>query len=214
MRSPRCDIRSLVYRQSADEVGTDGAEVDRTPAGRRRESAAVHQGLVKGAAESANGDTVGLAPHSVTLDRHARQTLKRCRHVRIGKVADLFGGDHVHHARRIALRIEVALQRSADAGDDDRVVGAFLGGLVAGSRILRERGRRNRDCQSARDANPHGTAEQAFAPRRPTDCVSSHRFYSPIRHPIRRGRDHCFGGEVGFTPSPSIPYPLLRHNGK
>src|SRR3546814_11548359 len=75
--------------------------------------------LVEVAAEAAHGDALRFAPRARALDRHARQALQRRRDVRIGKLADILRRDRVDHAGGIALDVEIALQRAADAGDDE-----------------------------------------------------------------------------------------------
>ena len=64
---------------------------------------------------------VGLAARAGALDRHARDALQRRRDVGVRKFADVLGGDHVDHAGRLALQIEVSLQRSDETRDDDFV---------------------------------------------------------------------------------------------
>jgi hypothetical protein len=68
--------------------------------------------------------------------------LQRGRDVRVRELANVFRGDHVDHAGRLALHVQVALQGTDEAGDDDLLEILGLGG--AGRRGLRRRRQRDR----------------------------------------------------------------------
>ena len=141
------DVRRLQDANAANEVRTDGAEVDLATAGRGRDAATVIQRRVEVAAKAANRDAGRLTACTGPLDRDAGQALERCRDVRIGKFANVFRRDRVDDTGRGALDVEVALQGAAQAGDDDvggrRLAGgrrAVIGFAGCGGLILRGSG--------------------------------------------------------------------------
>ena len=79
----------------------------------------VNQGVVEIAAKAADRHPICVAALAGALDRHAWNSLHRGRDVRIGELADVFGGDRIHYTRSITLGVQIALKRSANAGDDN-----------------------------------------------------------------------------------------------
>ena len=92
--------------------------------------------------EPANADLRTLAVLAVDLD--AGQALERFRHVLVGELADVLGGDRFDDQVRFALGLERVFERGPEAGDDDDVP-ARIGGLLAGvGSVLRLRESRRR----------------------------------------------------------------------
>ena len=160
-------VGRLQHVNFADEIGADRAEVEGAITGARGNLAAVVKGLVEGRAEAADGDFGGVARgrHGAhagqrtdpAADGHARDALDGGGEVGIGKLADVFGGDRVDHAHRIALDVEAALQRSADAGDHDC--------FHVGVGFLCDRGRHERTERHGRHATEKSLAQHVVRPR-------------------------------------------------
>lgn len=160
------DVRRLHHVQLADEIGAYGAEVDRAATGRRRDAATVKEGFVEVPAEAANRDAGRFAACAVALDRHAGQALQRGRDVRVREFADVFRRNGIHDPDRIALDVQVALERSADAGDDDVFFGCRGGSL---RRVLcvswRSDNRQTRRADQEKAAQPPSLRAIRLCPR-------------------------------------------------
>ncbi|MCY1172749.1 hypothetical protein D9M73_128920 [compost metagenome] len=168
-------VGRLEDAQAADEIGTDGREIDLAVAGRGRDPTTIIQRGVEVAAKAADGDAGGFAACARTLDRHARQALQRGRDVRIGEFADVFGRDGVDHASGRTLDVEVALERAAQTRDDNVLADLVGGGGVGRRSSLRRyhlRGldilgvaglRCSRVCQSERE-QARSANQDKFAP--------------------------------------------------
>src|SRR5690606_3184078 len=126
----------------ADTFRGDVGEVERT--GRAGDEIAVlvlpdrgdargrHRAAVEGDEVVARTETTDSHARAFTvdaIDRHAGDALERFREVGVGELADVFGGNAVDDTRRIALEVDRSIERSAHAGDDDRLrlVGCILG---------------------------------------------------------------------------------------
>ena len=85
------------------------------------------------AAQAAHGDVAPFA--RVTLDRDAGHALKRFGDVGVWEVGHVLGVDDVDDVVRLPLGVERALERAAQAGDDDFLL---LLGRLGARRVLRE----------------------------------------------------------------------------
>ena len=117
---------------------------------RGRELAAVERDEIVLGAEAADGDELAFAVR--TVDRHAGDALERFGQVGVGELADILGRDRVDNALRVALEVDRAAERSADAGNDD--IAARIG-PVCGRGALRRRGAGRRVLRGRRTGVAH-----------------------------------------------------------
>ena len=90
-------------------------------------------------------------------DLDAGDALQRLGDVRIGKLADVLGGDHVHHLRRVTLDVGGLFERGANARDDDFLV-RRIGRTATRPRLRGGRHRQRRERGAARQSCPHPDA--------------------------------------------------------
>jgi hypothetical protein len=85
----------------------------------------VDQGLGEAGAGAAQADAVGFVEAALVrgggTDVHAGQALQGVGHVMRRQLAHVLGGDHLQARVGLALGVQGAFHRTADAGDDDRV---------------------------------------------------------------------------------------------
>jgi hypothetical protein len=110
-----CEVGEIKCARCA-APGSTGATATTECVGSRHLST-VQQDHVLLAAESAHGDFGTFAVHAA--DGHAGDTLQRLCEIGIRELADVFSGDGVDDAVRVALYVHRRLQTAADARDHD-----------------------------------------------------------------------------------------------
>ncbi len=107
------------YFQARDELDRQIAEVDIASAtDREREGGnAIDLDAIQSRLGATDADTSAFAVRPADL--HAGNALERFAQILVRKVADVLGGDRIHHLDRLALDLEGRAQAGADAGDDN-----------------------------------------------------------------------------------------------
>src|SRR5205814_6915252 len=97
-RSVQLDVRRLQHIDLANEVRADRRKIDGATASGCGNVAPVKEGVFEVPTEAADGDAICIASNACPLNRNARDPLNGGSHVRIGELADVLGGNRVHHA--------------------------------------------------------------------------------------------------------------------
>ena len=94
-----------------------------------------------------NSAITGCVATIATRKRHAGHALHRFSEVRVGEFADVFSNDRIDRCRFTAFHAERAVERGAEASDDD--IGGF--GLIGDGLILGDGGNRHEQRGGDRD---------------------------------------------------------------
>ena len=151
-------VGGLVDHRAAQQLGRELVELDRAVVVRRNHLAPVQRGGGEVRGEAADRQFARASVEA--LRGEAGQARQQFRDRGVGQLADVLGGDDFDDRSVVALLVDRASDRAADAGDDDgavallrvlgrfggggrrrRVLGRLIGRRDVGRRCLRERRR-------------------------------------------------------------------------
>ena len=160
-------LATLVNLHRGDAFRGQIAEVEGAAgAGAGRQLAAVQQHQIEFGAEAAHGDPGAFA--TLAVDRHTGDALQGFGQVTIWEVANVLGGDGIHHAVAGALEFHGALQALANADHDDLLDRPRL--AIRGTCGLRLRVGRRRTHRHPLQREGHRQSERRLLEELVTHC--------------------------------------------
>ena len=169
----------LIDEHRADDFGGILVIFDSAIVAGRGLLAPVEQGRREVGCETADRDRVRATRDA--LRGQARQARDRFRDRGVGQLANVFRRNRFHDLIARFLGVDRALQRSAEAGDDDVLI-IFLGrGCIGGGRRLRLRGGRAEQQQGCAQRAHAGAQRQGIAELRRLTARRCDHAISPLR---------------------------------